>query len=204
MARSKPSGWVGIALAVLFMVPLALIGCGFDYTTAAGSPGYTELTVKRGIAEFSFEYPSHYRIGKVEIRNDYQYTHVIVDGQSPGREEYFTLISVFVDKVDERVPNVQAATDLALHDENTLLNFHLLERSPVIATMDSLPGEKITYSWTRRNIDQRAVPEHHITSSVIFQKDSLIWDISIRSDEGGAEADEAVFNHIVKTFKILD
>jgi hypothetical protein len=192
-------------LTVLLLAPLLFTSCGPGYTTTAGSAGYTELTVKRGIARFSFEYPSHYRIGKVEIRNDYHYIDVIIYEQSPGDEDPTTLIDVFVIVTGESLQNIQDSIDADLSVASKRPYFRFLERFPVKITADNMPGEKITYSWAiYPDVAPTTEPLHYISSAVFFEYGSRIWSIHMRSDIGGAEADKAVYNHILQTFRILD
>ncbi|MFC1903757.1 hypothetical protein ACFLXJ_03110 [Chloroflexota bacterium] len=192
-------------MTALLLVLLFFTGCGPGYSTTAGSSGYTELTVKRGIARFSFEYPSHYKIGKVEIRNDYHYIDMIVYGQSPGEEVHNPIIDVFVNRTSASMPNIQGAIDAELSVADNRPFFHFLERSPVKVTTDSIPGEKIIFSWASYpDIAPTTEPIHYISNSVFFEYGNLIWSIDMRSEINEAASDESVYNHILQTFRILD
>jgi hypothetical protein len=205
MTNRRPTTRINIVLTALLLLLLFFTGCGPGYSTTAGSPGYTEMTIKRGIARFSFEYPSHYKIGKVEIRNDYDYINVIVYGQSPGEEAHNPFISIFVDTTGESMQNIQDAIDVSLSTVSTFPYFHFLERSPVKVTADSIPGERVTYSWADYpSIAPDTKPIHYKSSITFFEHGSRIWSVLITSNICTAEADEPVYNHILQTFKILD
>ena len=201
----NPSTRINIVLVVLLLVLLFFTGCGPGYTTTAGSSGYTELTVKRGIARFSFEYPSHYKIGIVDIRNDYQYIDVVIYGQLSGEEVHNPFINIFVDTTGESMQNIQDAIDADLSVAGTRPYFHFLERSSEEVIADSISGERITYSWaTYPSIAPNTKPVHYKSSAAFFEYGSRIWSIHMRTDMIRAKADEAVFNHILQTFKIFD
>jgi hypothetical protein len=129
---------------------------------------------------------------------------------------------VRVDGVSDQHPNAKAAVEALISYWGESIK--LLERSAV--TVAGIPGEQIVYShkppmimraplklilftispdwnarYTRRNPQES---ELRITREVYFNYDGLIWNIQIDSDESVAEQAKADFEHLLKTFKILD
>ncbi len=72
--------------------------------------------------------------------------------------------------------------------------------------MSNVPARLIAY--TERNIQpiDRGLkePPFEVWRKVFFDYNGLIWQIDIRSASSTAEEDKADFEHIVKTFKILN
>jgi len=159
--------------------------------------------LRRGVGQFSFEYPASYAVGKVEVRPDFGYTDMTLLRRSiEGQEEDFSMITVFVFDTDEYTPNVEVAAQNLLSQVSKWPDFRLLEpMSTTTATIDSIPARQFAFSNSRATRPDNIISE--IRRTIYFEHDGLIWKIGHQSDAATVETDRADFEHILKTFKVL-
>jgi hypothetical protein len=179
--------WGGIALALLLLFSVA--GCN-EYKT---------FTLEKGIAHFTFEYPSSYQTPSVHIMYDYRETQVSIGRCPPENHRNEILLYIRTYHYDEY--NAESWLESYLGSESSLSdNFTLLRRLPMKVGTDT--GEHAVYSYVQYQLDFKAVPT--IVRIVAFDHDDLIFHISVSADMGISESAKADFDHIIKTFEILD
>ncbi len=175
--------------------------------TLNGCSEYQTFTIKRGIAHFSFEYPARYGGKQVEVRNDPEskYTNIGLSWSPPNLLWRASDISVFMQPTTSANAEVELEERLTL--ESKMSDFKPLERYPV--TISGLQGYGATFSWISPPMGlghgpPGGEPRPIISRLVYFDYDGLIWNIYIGYDEATKDLGEAAYEHVIKTFKILE
>jgi hypothetical protein len=191
-----------------YIISIVLIASSFLLT---GCSEYKIFTLEKGIAHFAFECPYSYKTEKVEVRSDFEYTHIILSGPGVrliegGMDR--TFIYLFIRTTSNDVPSAESA----LEDELTfksglpLKDYQLMERSQI--SVAGIDGEQLIYYWDMGVPEYPDDPEPEpiptIMRKVYFDYGNLIWTLSIRSNQAIVEEANAIFEHILETFKILD
>jgi len=179
---------------------------------------------EEGKARFSFQYPACYEnntayiyAGILYLETDYP--DVSFTRYSP-EESWTSWLLVYVydpgSSMRDR-PDWGDSTDIETVIEADISHlttkhdsFQLLERSSI--SVDGIPAEQIICYYVYSELDFFHVgnvgtieyPTPLVSRMTYFAYDGLIWKIWLASVEDTAEADKAVFEHILKTFKILD
>jgi len=184
-----------LCLALLLVViVLALI------PAACGISGYKTFTLKRGIGYFTFEYPSNYKVARMEVQDGgLFYTDVILNGPFLEKEQDFPLIGVLISRISEQQPNKEAAAEELLSLVSAFPDFKLLERSQV--TVDGSEGDQLTFSYAQAVAGQSLST---ISRDAFFEQGGLIWNITMRSPATILEANKAHFEHLLQTFRVLN
>ena len=196
--------WI-MMLPVLVVLAACGSPTGKPYTIYAPADSeYKTITVTKGIARFSFEYPSNYDLANVEVRTDLDYTDVVFSGPILEEEDDFTFLDVSVMGYRTSISSVEDRIEGYLSRVSNMTDFRLLERSSV--SVASAAGEQVVFFYNRIRPPSSSVrePAHEITRSVFFECHKLLWEISMRSNLITSEADKADFKHILQTFKMLD
>ncbi len=182
-------------MLLLAILIISLLSCG-EYQT---------FTIKRGIAHFSFEYPARYGGKQVEVRNDPEskYTSVGLSWGPPERLWRASNIDIFVQGHDSA--NAEADLERLLSIESNMLDFKLIQRYSV--TVSGVEGYGIYYSKTEPpggGYGPPGVPRPYISRAICFDYGGLIWSIWFQYDEATKDLGEAAYEHVIKTFKILE
>lgn len=190
---------------LLFLSALLIFCIGFISLTSCGE--YKTFTLKEDKLHFSFEYPASYRIVKGEIGSDVhnEIHYALLGLELKRREENHSWLEISYFSSSETSPNATATVERYLSTMSTQYDFKLLERKKV--TIAGVQGEKIVFTTLDPNA-KSFVPfteKARLTHiDLTFDYRELIWSISIMSNEAVAETDKAAFEHMIKTFKILD
>jgi len=186
-----------VLITILLFISILITGCN--------TSEYKTFTLKNGIAHFSFEYPSSYKVVDNIVSLMPAYTHIILR-KPPNEEQMERITSVLSIYVDEAYTplSVDSAISSNLSDISTWNDFKLLERSSIQVV--GVNGQRIVYSWAsipaRHGIAGEPIPS--LAREVYFYQDGQLWNISISSDELTTEAAKADFEHVLRTFKILN
>jgi hypothetical protein len=172
--------------------------------------------LEKGIAHFTFEYPFVYRVGKVEVRSDLNYTDVTLNGPGVRYKEGTnrTFIYIFIRTSNDYIPDAKSSleydlafnNELVQRDSRLLKDYKLLERSQIYVA--GIDGEQLIYYWDMgvpeypEDPDPGPIPT--VMRKVYFDYDNLIWELSIRSNQAIVEEANAIFEHMLETFQILD
>jgi hypothetical protein len=200
---SKKEGRVrmmpGIRCGLLLMLLLAslmvtLPGCN--------NSEYRTFTFKKGV-NFSFEYPSHYKIEDVRAYEQEQVSgKVILYDKLSSKVSLFGFINITIIDASEKFPNARVVIEQIASNE---LKKDILERTTI--NINGIPAELIVYS-SKIGMIPEAPPKSweivRINRTVCFDYSGLIWVIIIESDEDKADQAKADFEHLLQTFKILD
>jgi hypothetical protein len=191
----------------VYIISTVLIASSLLFT---GCSEYKIFTLEKGIAHFTFEYPSVYKVGKVEVRSDLDYTDVTLNGPGVRYTEGTnrTYIYIFIQATSEAFPNAESSLEyeLTFNDGLPLKDYQLLERSQI--SVAGIDGEQIIYYWDMGVPEYPDDPEPEpiptIMREVYFDYGNLIWTLSIRSNQAIVEEANAIFEHMLETFQILD
>jgi hypothetical protein len=119
-----------VLATVLGTVMVATSGCRYV------NPEYRTFTLSRGIGHVSFEYPSRYQIGKVEVRDEY--TDVSLNGPYLGEDKVVGGIGVFINSYSSGTPDPIREAEQDIKDYETpgtfpdLADFRLINRSSMV------------------------------------------------------------------------
>ena len=166
-----------LALALVMMICLlALSGCS-----------YRTFTLKEGIAHFSFEYPSNYKIHSVEVGDIYrrrgEYTDINMFtpkvGEKSLAEVHDAEIRIAIHQADSGVSNSTEALESFLSDSSKFYkDFKLFERSDI--TVDGIQGERVVFSYTSLIVMVYHIGMHIVRPSAVgrityFDYSGKIW-----------------------------
>ena len=184
--------------------------------------GYTSLTMKQGIAHFSFEYPEQYKgywwSKFYGWRNAPDEALIHTEVKLIGRSHRSTLpqkpyIVTYISPNAEGYNSAQHVAEEYLKYARKDPNFQLLEETPVMISGEE--GYKVVYNFTPLvygppfpigQVPPPPPPEATpgVMRQVFFISGDLEWRIRMFSPKDIAEATEAEFDHILQTFKILN
>jgi hypothetical protein len=189
----------------VYIISIVLTANSFFLT---GCSEYKTFTIYEGIAHFSFQYPSYYEIARIGVGTN-TITDVILG--SPAPEEYKDvtgghpqeeddLPSIFI-QVRESSDTWPSAEQCLEKDLRTLQNtFDVFDiRSQKKITLFDIQADQITYLCKDNDW-----PYSEVRTEVYFDYGELVWIISIFSPERFSQDYVSVFNHILKTFRIIN
>jgi hypothetical protein len=184
---------------LLLLLLCTLSGCN------GAAKGYKTFSVKKGIACFTLECPVSYWKSKVEVRNDeqYQYTDVTLSGKTTEKLAAPTIFYVFVDSPVDFPDDSQTALDERLSSlSKKMADFHLIDEYPL--TIDGIQGYGAVYTRTALvPFGHRGEPTPRVMRKAVVLQDGFVWMLTMDSYAPEAEADKAIFDHILKTFKFI-
>lgn len=194
-------------LTILIMGAFLLISA-FLLDTSASLPSfgpYRMPKVFKGFASFLYQYPASFgplvRDWSVEpLSTSVVATSFDQAGELQG------MLYVFVTRVSSALPGAKAMLGDNLHNYEAFMlhDFELLERSRV--AVDGMEGERIVYSYvtlreTKQSDSITRLPK--VAYEAYFDSKGLIWQIGLDGRADMAKQNEAHFEHILQTFKIL-
>jgi hypothetical protein len=188
----------------IFSMMISAISCS--------NPEYKLYAFKKGI-NFSFEYPSHYKIKTVyAYSKDKGIGGVRFWDQLPS--DWYWTDTLYVIVEDKSLSAQEAITDI----ESNLLEKEILEKETI--TMAGMQGEMLVYSYkaslpsappggigcSPRKIPAVEDPDkiRRIVRTAYFSNGKQLWSMEIGTSESKAEQFKADFEHILQTFKILN
>jgi hypothetical protein len=210
------------ATVILFAAALVLPSCVGP--ASDGLQGYKTVLVKSPLASYSLEYPADYRQDgpTTEIDRSIPYTDLIlsapiriVNAQVPDTDGGIKTVTghrgwgaITIEVYNtEKEPTVSQNSSERLENdmrgEARWKNFKLLERSPV--TVSNVTGEIIVYLVDKLlpiPVENGLQLEYH--RAIYFDHNNLIWVLEAKADQDMADNITADFNHVIRTFKILN
>lgn len=212
-----------VSIAALFALFELVTFGGFLLVTKVGEIkieqaelGFKRIVMSKGFAHFFFEYPDDWDFGPnfnsgSEFFSD---TRVSIGRKVPladpsrvmfdvGRVSGYRseiLFGLRAERVSRDLPNGKYLLDLMYDLAKHRPNFALLWRSPV--EIDSNVGEQIVYSEMMDQLDGTRIDK--ITRIAVFDKGRTIYLMEIIADQSVTDEAKADFEHILKTFRILD
>ena len=195
-------------LSLMLLSAFLLLGA-----CSVSDDSYKTMNVKTKIASFSFEYRAYYR--DVEGPEVLDRGSVYVNLIAPEKEMSFPNLEpggkpdtvslkyvpayIGVAAYNPEVSGLTAAERIerVLYTEARWPDYRLLERSAVI--VDGIQAELIAYQ-TNQIIGPRVV----YMAKVYFDYGGFTWAFDAKADHDLAETVRADFNHVLKTFKILE
>ncbi|MBI4331764.1 MAG: hypothetical protein HY673_10835 [Chloroflexi bacterium] len=168
--------------------------------------GYKLFAMKEGPVRYSFEYSSRFKIAETRQRADLAYVTLL--GATIRQLNDYSSISAGWFVPNKWIPDAESAQKDLLATVSGNMGFELLDQSPV--TIDNVPAKLIAYK--QRNIRpifnrETKGPVYEILRVVDFDYGGLRWSIDMRSADVSPEAadrDKADFEHLLRTFRILD
>ena len=180
------------------------------YKSAQLKNGDLSFIMKKGAIQFSFEYPSRYKIGHVEIDDTTTNIHTGVSlGWDPVKERAKdlgpTTIQISLDS--GMISNAEVALSESMSlSQRVYHDFLLLEEFQ--DTIDGNSGLGAVFTWTALPNPLAGVPgavtKSMISREIYFIVGKFTGTISISSDVSNRDIDKDSFELILKTFKILN
>jgi hypothetical protein len=163
---------------------------------------YRLFTFKKGV-NFTFEYPSHYKIEEVRAYQQEEVSgKVILYDKLSSKVSLFGFINITIIDASEEFPNAKATIEQIASKEFVK---DILERTTI--NINGISGELVVYSSKVGLIPEAPLESSEIVRinrTVCFDYGGLIWIIIIESDEDKADQAKADFEHLLETFRILD
>jgi hypothetical protein len=167
---------------------------------------YHTLNIDKGVARFSFEYPSSYEIDKIEVLDDTQHkiTSTVLSGPRNSllkKYEGPTTVFVSAHPASDEVPNVKAAVDRDISLLRNYPDYQLVDRFPVI--VGGAEGEEAVHSFTVPDyLPNRGANYPKVNRIVHFENSGTLFRVDMLSSPLNAEADKNDFDYLLNTFKI--
>jgi len=181
----------------IFAILMSSLSCS-PYIVKRVNSNFEEIRIIRGIARFSFEYISDWKLGPFESQKDY--TLFTLHGQS-------TTWSLLVEPTGKEFLNDEAALEHDFSYWSKQLNFNLIEQSSI--TVDGVQGTQIifTYYYAQLPLPQGGSggpPVPTTVRDIYFTQNGLIWSMEIYSKSEAAQKNNEYYDHLLQTFKILN
>ena len=154
------------------------------------------------------EYPDSYTVTRLDMRNDQtaRYTDVGLRVIHPQEINSMREISVYIWPVDPSASTVAILDDLLDRAENIFDDFMILEQYSTM--IDDMEGQAAVFSWTASpataTIESEGKTLPLVSRIVCFRNQGLAWEIHVASDSGSQKKAADEFNHILKTFRLLN
>jgi len=183
----------------VILVALAFLLLAVSCTPSPSSPDYRILKVTRGIARFSLEYLTSWRVG-TEIRSDY--TRVAMSS---------SLLNAFGDLLvtppNQTDRDAKTTMDNYVSLKRTQPDFQIVEESTL--SVAGVSAFKIVYSYSALQLPKErggtgGPPKPTTGVYMAFERDGLIWTLGAVSDPDKALEVQADLQYMLQTFKILD
>ena len=202
--------------SLLIMMAFIAISCANNTNESADDPGYKItfddsgnkiVTVNKGIAHFSMEFPSGFRFGTIKIDKSGGTESLTVDFIGPVTPDVgLPLISINVDSYEDSFTAERAAESL-LNQARNYNNFKLLDEST--KTVAGVTAYQHSYYFDTWPYDHTNPPEDAafvtwLSKEVFFDYIEFSYTLRLGSDPSREEQDMAAFDRILETFKILD
>ncbi len=173
--------------------------------SACSSTDTTDFSLKEGIAKFSMQYPSDYRITHIDITNDaaVQYTAIMLRSiqASAGSIAEF---SIHVWPVDE-VTSSSTIMDDTLYQASSLFpDYSLVNRAARM--IGGIESQEARFSWIAVAEDSAPsdVPDIAAVSTIIcFRYNNLAWQIHLAMDADSQSQADEMLSGILDSFHIL-
>jgi hypothetical protein len=171
---------------------------------------YKTFTMYEGVIHFSLESPEKYKIDSnrpAEAEGDriQQSTLLSLDGPLNKIINDYTKIIVSAGLPEPLLPNAQGAIARIEKQAAKWDGYELLNKSEI--EVSGYQGYRIDYRMV--NIvpviaGDSEEPRYSVYRDVRFDAKGYVWMIQISSDSSTAEEDKEDFEHILKTFKVLE
>ena len=219
MNMERKIRFLSIIPALFFIMSTWLfVGCDIP------SSEFRKTTISNELGKYSFEYPSHY---KKEIWDNLEfeipYTHLVLEGPienenvevfdpETGKINVVTGMRgtsvIYIDISNYKIyfgESHSAADKIesVLEDEAKWTNYKLLERSPI--TVSGVEGELVIYLVDKlMPIPVEDGSNLWYVCAAYFDHNNLTWEIKAKCNEDIQDQVKAEFDHIIKTFEILE
>jgi hypothetical protein len=199
-----------VVLVVSLFSLVCLTSC-VGWTATSLNNGYKLFTLTKGIGHFSLEYPQDYSIGIVEINNSSEntYIHITFFTNPPkGQEKELagTFVQILISPPDSNIGDAKSDFEYSLSIAQNEDNYKLLDQFELDIVGSHSYG--VDYSFTvvpdLSHSPLGSVTKYCTTREIDFEKDNLLWTISMTSDTTYADRDKAYFDHILQSLKILN
>jgi hypothetical protein len=177
---------------ILIILGISVLSCLMLFSSCVQT-GYKTFAQTKGVDHYSFERPAAYKqtvnlaVSSPLADNGVRFVGKLSDGS-----EIDLVVNIGAHHAD--TPDAQAATE----KEISVAGRELINRSP--GTISGLSCEIIT-EYTE------SLPQNNITSKyqmiTYFDYNGRLWDIVVYSERGDSEQVNALFNHVIETFKLL-
>lgn len=166
---------------------------------------YKLFSVEKGIAYFSFDYPSDWEIISNETERDY--TDIMIFAPRFKRDDVYissTTWHIFITVPDKRWPDVKTAINDSLSFWQDTSDATILERSEieimgVIAEYLVINYKSaVDYSWEE--------PESIVHNLIFFRYNGLIWNIGViyNEDYVNNNIHQKHLEHMLDTWQFID
>jgi hypothetical protein len=203
ITRTRHQSKITFVVMGIILVALTIITSACRHL----NPDYRAFTLSRGIGHFSFDYPTRYRVGKVEVRDEY--TAISLNGPYLGEDKVVAGINIFINSYSSGAPDLEAEVDGDIESFKTYSDFRLIERSSIVLSNEK--AEKIKYfnnaPPTLYETSRGLGPKPTITNVVYFVRNNTLWILRSYYQQITDNSDseyESDFEHMLETFEIIE
>jgi hypothetical protein len=181
-------------LAIALSIILASTTCGDTRT----------YSINRGISHFSFEYPTNFHVTDVEVRTDYNYTSLSIEGPNE-KSQNGAVIGLLIIKANPDYPSAKEEMEKGLHFVSGFPNFRLIENAD-LTILNMAAQQFIFYYSDLPDPNFMEVQDLHprISRNVYFEYGENIWNVSLDSSDSSFETNQSIFENIVASLEIKD
>jgi hypothetical protein len=163
---------------------------------------YKTFTLTEGIAHYSFEYRTYYKINGVpSIENSF--SAASLKGPIVNKVKSYTQIVIQVWVPDQRYPNAESVLAGDMKNRSPAIESDILDQSNLL--IGGVPAKQLVFSERDIGLPFLGILEkyYNVDRRIYFDHKGLVWRIYITSDSSTAEADKADFDYILQTFKFF-
>jgi hypothetical protein len=186
------------------------IGNEPGYTISYDQSGEKIITIKKGIGYYSMEFPEGFDLDLLKIDQSLGVGNLLVYFVGPQTPDVgFPLISINVVDWGNTI-TAESTEKSLLASARRLENFKLLDESTL--QLAGVVGYQYSYYSDRSPWGIHAIPPEgkeslrvtRLERAVYFNHSGYLWTISLASDPTRDVSDNAVFNKVLGSFKVLN
>jgi hypothetical protein len=191
---------------ILMILLLSSAGCNNHLPDRT----YKEYTVDEGNVHFSFEYSENYTLGVYDFENESR-KYINFFGPNMDFQEQSVIqlkqarISIDLYKQDETVSGAESELQKQIEANEKYPGFRIIQRYST--KIDGITAIVLNYSNSGQGHDYSGVVTFAFSSvdwSLYFEHDSYVWWIQFDYPIEMTKEAKADFDHMLKTFKILE
>ncbi len=194
-----------LPLVLILLFGVTVYGC-----TDNSENTHKTFIMEEGVVHFSLEYPSKYKIdsnkpAETEGNRFEKSTYFSLDGPLNQQVNDYVNILIAVAPPDDLIHDAEGAIERAEKQAAKWDGYELFGKSEI--EVSGYQGYRIDYRMV--NIvpviaGDSEEPRYSVYRDVRFDAKGYVWMIQISSDSSTAEEDKEDFEHILKTFKVLE
>lgn len=199
-----------VILSILLILSVYSVGCSTKYPLEHYDLNDIDVfRLEKGVVYFSMEIPSCFENQKIELREDLGYTDINFIGPGvnlPDGTIDNTYIDVFIHEQNNEYTDAKSITEISINATESLFikDYQFIEKS--VTTIDEILVYQYVYyrnaAWREYPEDPEPEPIPTIVREMCFEKNNMIWNILISSNQSIEHEAENILINILKSINL--